>query len=173
YYAGRGWDLEGTNQRWVYLTLIDANTMETIREIRVNELADDPDGEFDNWAEAGRVACDVDSNGNVIVVWSDTSNSEKEQVVARIFNSDLEPVTATFLAYQGSDIGFGSDDGEITDIETRNPDVAMTNDYIMISSIATNFTITSSDELAPAKSSLYTVLENPLADSNVSEWSVY
>lgn len=173
YYVGRGWDLDGADRKWVYLTMIDATTMQTIREIRVNELADDANGEFDNYALAGRVSCDIDPNGNVIVAWSDSSNSGKEQIVARIFNSDLEPVTPTFLAFQGSDIGFGADDGEITDIETRHPDVAMTSQHIMISSIATNLTLASTSELAPAKSSLYTVLENPLAGSDVSEWSVY
>ncbi|MDP8244968.1 MAG: hypothetical protein P9L94_12855 [Candidatus Hinthialibacter antarcticus] len=173
YYAGRGWDLDGADKKWVYLTKIDATTMETIGEIRVNELAEDPNSDFENWAEAGRVSCDVDPNGNVTVVWSDTSNNLKEQVIARIFNSDMEPVTPSFLAFQGSDIGFGADGGEITDIETRNPDVAMTSQYIMISAIATDFTITSSQEPAPAKSSLFTVLENPLADSDVSQWSVY
>lgn len=172
YYAGAGWDIEANPEGWPYLVKIDANSFETVSEIRVNELETDGGDAFENFAQAQRISMDVDPNGNVIVAWSDTTSSEQQQIVARIFNSDLEPVTPTFLVFESSDLGFGTPTGEITGIDTRHCDVAMTNDHIMVSA-RTQQGFLIDEEGVPVNSNVYTVFANPLAEADVSSWSVY
>ena len=120
---------------------------------------------YENWALADRVSLYVDPNDNVTVVWSDTANSENRQVVARIFNSDLEPVTESFLAFQSSDLEGG------TDIATYHPQCAMSEWGIVITARTEN--VPAPDGVYPANTHLFTVLKNPMAPVAVMDWSIY
>lgn len=169
YYAGYGID-DLLNTGYVYLTVIDANTRETVANIRVNELESDENG-YDNFARAERVSLDVDGAGNVFVAWSDTANSGVLQVVGRLFDSDLNPATESFLVFQDSDLG----DGEITGISTKHTDVAMSDSQILVSARSdTGVPVPpGGDELSPANTNLFTVLENPLGQLPVENWNLY
>ena len=162
YYAAKGLDPE-LGSTFVYLIKIDTQTATTVKEVMVNE-SEAVDG-YENWALADRVSLYVDPNDNVTVVWSDTANSENRQVVARIFNSDLEPVTESFLAFQSSDLEGG------TDIATYHPQCAMSEWGIVITARTEN--VPAPDGVYPANTHLFTVLKNPMAPVAVMDWSIY
>lgn len=174
YYAGTGIDFFGTNG-WVYLTVIDANTQETIANIRVNEQPGDENG-YDNFAKGDRVSLDIDSFGNVCVAWSDTANNDQNQIQARIFDSDLNPVTETFLAFQDADLGFGAENGVLNGVNTQHCDVAMSDTQILISARSASGIIDPNGDgsaFTKVNQNVITVLENPFAGSNVNNWSLF
>ncbi len=174
YYAGYGLDFFGTSG-WVYLTVIDAGTQQTIANIRVNEQPQDENG-YDNFAQAQRVSLDIDSKGNVCVAWSDNANSETSQIVARIYDADLNPVTESFLAFQDADLGFGSPEGEINGVNTQHCDVAMSDTQILISARSASGMIDPDGDgtaFTEANQNVITVLENPFAGTHVNNWSLF
>ncbi|MBI1390051.1 MAG: hypothetical protein GC154_16540 [bacterium] len=174
YYGGKGFDQDFNTEGWPYMVKIDAQTQTSVKEIRINEWSTDPVPTFENYAHADRLAADMDSNGNFCVAWSDNSNSAANQIVARIFNSDMEPVTSTFLVYQNSDVGLGSPDGDITGVSVIHPCVGMSDDQIIIGGrVSANFELLSSGEIVPNNSHVYTVFKNPFKGTAVGEWSVY
>lgn len=174
YYVGTGLDFFATNG-WVYLTVIDGNTYETIANIRVNEQPEDENG-YDNFAKGERVSMDIDSQGNVIVAWSDSANSDTLQIQARIFDADLNPVTETFLAFQDADLGYGTEDGEIVGVETKHCDVAMSDTQILISARSEGGIIDPNGDgsaFTKVNQNIITVLENPFAGTHVENWSLF
>lgn len=174
YYAGPGLDFNGT-AGWVYLTVIDVNTRQTIANIRVNEQPDDENG-YDNFSRGERVSMDIDSKGNICVAWSDKSNSDTLQIVARIFDADLKPKTETFLAFQDSDLGFGAPDGNLAGVNTQHCDVAMTDTQILISARSAGGIIDPNGDgsaLTKVNQNVFTVLANPFAATDVDNWSLF
>lgn len=174
YYVGPGLDFEA-GSGWVYLTVIDTNTFETVANIRVNEQEKDENG-YDNFARGQRVSMDIDNQGNICVAWSDTANSDTLQVQARIFDADLNPVTETFLAFQDADLGFGAPDGNLVGVETKHTDVAMSDTQILISARSEGGIIDPNGDgtaLTKVNQNVITVLANPLAGTYVNNWSLF
>lgn len=111
YYCGPGIGLGGANTG-VYVTKIDATTKLTVKEAFVNDTFSSP---------VERVMCAVDSNDNVVVVWS-TGAGDNHQMLARIYDGNLDPITDAFYAFENSNLnGFSArrptcaiaDDGRI------------------------------------------------------------
>ena len=166
FYAGKGVDLDGNPNSFPYVVKIDTQTGLTVKEALVNELEENGE-EYTNWAAADRVSLGVDENDNVTVVWSDTSNSESRQVLARVFNSDLEPVTETFLAFQNSELE------PILGMETYHPQCAMSKVGILVTCRSSNVPTEDGSDILPNNSHLFTVIENPLAETGVEDWSLH
>ncbi len=167
FYTGKGVDLDGNPDSFPYLVKIDTETGQTVKEALVNELEEVGD-EYMNWAQADRVSLGVDENDNVTVVWSDKANSMGgRQVLARVFNSDLEPVTETFLAFQNSELepNLG--------METYHPQCAMSKVGILITCRSDNVPTEDGSDILPANTHLFTVIENPLAETGIEDWAIH
>ena len=119
-------------------------------------------GDFDR----GDIA--VDMNGNICVTYEfeDSGFPELPQMVARIFNSDMEPVTPTFYAFENHDT---IDD--IKGILAKEVNVSMDNQRIVIA--ADGVTVDpDSGELTPNEQAYAVVLANPLSTS-VAAWELF
>ncbi|HQQ01080.1 MAG TPA: hypothetical protein PLY86_21700, partial [bacterium] len=172
YYVNKGLDVDAT-QTFVYLVKIDSQTGQTVKEVIVNEvmLPSYSSGEYENWANPARVSCYVDGRDNVTVVWSDTSNDEVVKVIGRVYDSDLNPVTESFMCFQASDI-----DGTTMFAENQiyHPQVAMTDERILVTARTSNFIMADAEQTAlPLNQPIFTVLKNPLAPVAVQDWSLY
>ena len=121
-----------------------------INEVRVNEEA----GSF------GRAELAVDDFDNVCVAW-EILFSENKQIVARIFNSNMDPVTPTFFAFIHHD---AADSGEQMGFLSHESNVSMDNERIII---AANGITKDPDtgQLTPGEQTFAIVLENPLQDT--------
>ncbi|MFH1738716.1 MAG: hypothetical protein ABIH23_06890 [bacterium] len=170
YYANKGLDVDGGSNN-VYLVKIDTQTGTTVKEVIVNEIGDPNDpNSYTNLAMPNRVSCYVDNRDNVVVAWSDTANTETEQQVeARLFNSDLEPVTESFLAFQASAVDF---DSPYMGNQSYHPQCAITDAGILITARTTNFMMTD-EEMLPANGHIFTVLKSPFAPVAVQDWSLF
>lgn len=175
YYANRGTDYESFGAgKNVYVVKIDATTGASVKERLVTE-SDMLGDEYYNIPNPDRTSCFCDSNGNVVVTWVDKANSGFNQQVARIFNSDLEPVTETFLVFQASEIGFGSDPaGETLGVTDAYGQVAMSDWGILFTSrvASDNFFPKNADEDYPQNTHLFTVVKNPLSVT-VDDWQLF
>ena len=168
YYAGKGLNLEGVADQFVYVIKIDTRTGKTVKEAIVNELQG-PD-QYENWAQADRVSLYVDPNDNVTVVWSDKANvADKRQVVGRVFNSDLKPVTESFLVFQASAI---DDAAPAAGVETYHPQCAMS-DWGIVVTARTGNVPAPDGGVYPNNTHLFTVLKNPFAPVAVEDWSIH
>ncbi|MBN2327642.1 MAG: hypothetical protein JXR73_10855 [Candidatus Omnitrophica bacterium] len=118
--------------------------------------------------DRAEIACD--DAGNFCVVYeADAALTSSEQVVARIFDSNMEPVTPSFYAFQNHD-GW---EGDILGINTHEPNVAMNNQIIAISADGI-FWDDELNDLTPAEQALVIVLESPFAeDTSVQQWDLY
>ncbi|HOE11137.1 MAG TPA: hypothetical protein PKJ23_06895 [bacterium] len=173
YYANKGLDVDGASN-FVYLVKIDSTTGKTVKEVIVNEVMNlasgYSSGEYENWALPERVSCYVDGRDNVTVVYSDTSNDEVVKVIGRVYNSDLTPVTETFMCFQASDI-----DGttSFADNKIYHAQVAMTDERILVTARTENFLMPDGETALPLNQPIFTVLKNPLAPVAVQDWSLY
>ncbi len=172
YYANKGLDVDATSN-FVYLVKIDGTTGQTVKEVIVNEvmLPTYQSGEYENWALPDRVSCYVDGRDNVTVVWSDTSNDEVRKVIGRVYDSDLNPVTESFMCFQASDI-----DGTtmFAENDIYHSQVAMTDQRILVTARTSNFIMADAAQTALALNQpIFTVLKNPWAPVAVQDWSLY
>lgn len=174
YYAGRGpsfWT--GVGSEHVYVTKIDAQTRQSVAEALVNEQIDNGE-EYNNDALADRVFLAVDEADNVFVGWSDTANTGTRQVEGRFFNSDLEPVTESFLCFQSSDLGDGSAPANIPDsLETHKGSAAMAGGRLVVASWTSNFVVGDSTETTPVNTHVFTVIETPYEPVGIDEWELF
>ena len=163
-------DLAGKN---VGLTKIDVTTQQTVADTIVNDTLVDEFGS--SLLNPHRVSCFVGPNEEVIVTWSDSSNNEEEQCLARVFNSDLEPVTDVFFPFTNHEVGTEHDPAEETiGMMTKHTQCAISNVGILVTSRAGTIpTEPGGIDDIPDNSHLFTVLENPLAVAPVSDWAVY
>ncbi len=111
----------------------------------------------------------VDENGNFCVTYEDTSVTGAEQIVARVFNSELEPVTPTFMAFAKAD-GMS---GDVKGVSSKESNVTMSNEYIVIGADGVIWDETK-NALSEAEQTFFIVLENPLKKAtDVKEWSLF
>ena len=173
YYANKGLDVDATST-FVYLVKIDGTTGKTVKEVIVNEVMNlasgYSSGTYENWAMPQRVSCYVDGRDNVTVVYSDKSNDNVNKVIGRVYNSDLTPVTETFMCFQASDI-----DGTtlFAENDIYHPQVAMTDERILVTARTSNFLMPDGETALPMNQPIFTVLKNPLAPVAVQDWSLY
>ena len=148
----------------VFLTQLDAITGETVNEVMVNEEF------FIDLGSTGTyntVDCAADDNGNVVVSWSGKVGGAENDAFARIFNSNLEPVTPTFYVFSTHNSDWDGDLG----YRAVEGNCSMDNERIVI---AMNGIITNpaTGELTPAESTFVTVLGNPFFVP-VEGWELY
>jgi hypothetical protein len=171
YYAGHGPDDLGTPGKWVYCTKIDTTTMQSVNEVVVNDRPNQPHG-FDNQAQALRVFMAVDENDNVFVGWSDDSNIGAPQIIGRFFDSNLVPVTESFLVFQASDTGLDNDIYPVPLITYRGA-AAMRGNRLLVSARTEGVILPNEDTELPKNSSVYTVIEPPYQTSTLEDWFMY
>jgi hypothetical protein len=163
YFAGKGEAGDIVLSRFNAVATTSGDDLQGVNEIFVNEI----DFMFESFSRAEAA---VDENGNVCVVFDDTSTTGTEQTVARIFNSDMEPATPSFFAFQNHD---GLDAADLKGFQTHQPNVTMTNEYIVIAADGLTWDEEISD-LSSAEQTFFTVLANPLKQTtSVSNWEIH
>ena len=93
--VGRGFDSEGNTFGGVFVTRVRKDQT-TIGEAYVSQ---------GHVVAPQRCESCTDRNGNVFVVWSDSSNTGALQVVGRLYDSDLDPLSEPFLVFENSEVG--------------------------------------------------------------------
>jgi hypothetical protein len=148
--------------RFNAVTTTSGDDLQGVNEIFVNET----DFMFNSFKRAEVASDEFD---NICVVFDDTSTSGLEQTVARIFNSDMEPVTPSFFAFQKHD-GLDTD---VFGYNSHEPNVTMNNQHIVIAANGLTFDEEISD-LTSAEQTFFTVLANPLKQTtSVSNWEIH
>ncbi len=109
----------------------------------------------------------VDPNGNVCVMWESIFSSGNDQSIARVLNSDMEPVTPPFYAFANHD----AMEGEIQGFMSKEPNVSMDENRIVLSADGVNLDETGA--LTPEENAFFTVIENPLKPEGVGDWTIY
>lgn len=140
-------------------------TGEADREVVVNELNL---WEFGNF---GRGDLAVDSRGNICVsyVYRDKEQTSQEQVVARILDSNLEPVGGTFFAFQNFERW---NDPDIQGFTSKEVNVSMDDNRIVIA--ANGVTLDpETNALTPPEHTFAIVLKNPFGATSVDNWEVH
>lgn len=162
YFSGRNPDNDVSLSR-VDVTQSSADNPVGAKEILVNNL--------DYWDlnVFNRVECAVDEFNNSAVCFDETFSSENAQVVCAIFNSDMEPVTPIFFAFEQHDWLGGGEFGGYTNKEVN---VSMDNQRIVIAADAVM--ADPAGGMTPREQTFCIVLKNPLAQEvPVREWTVY
>lgn len=145
------------------VSTINAITAEAGEEVVVNELELWDFGTFDR----GDVA--VDNNGNVCVTYEFTNPPANRQMVARILDNNLEPVTSTFFVFENFERGGDA----ILGFESKESNVSMDNQRIII---ATNGVTMdpSTGALTPPEHTFAIVFRNPFGEETpVTGWELY
>ncbi len=146
------------------LSRINAQTGEADKEVTANEIELWDIGTF------GRGELAIDELGNICVAYVLTSEPANEQVVARIFDENMEPVTPTFLAFVNSE---RYDAETIQGFMSKEVNVSMNNQRIMIAADGVTLDPNTND-LTPAEQTFAVVLENPLMDETpIADWELY
>lgn len=157
---------------------VDENGITVVKTIN---FIDHPLSTFDHNADLG-----VDSQGNVIVMWQDQSwerfQSGRWEVLARMFGSNLEPLTPSFILFE---VGNNTDVDDVDPIlgpgSTKQSRIAM-NDDIIIAIAHTNEVPYGDPEPVAAGGSAniwytYTyiarILDNPFGASDVRDWEIH
>ncbi|MGC9327674.1 MAG: hypothetical protein ACP5I1_08570, partial [Candidatus Hinthialibacter sp.] len=110
-----------------------------------------------------------DDAGNFCVAWeADAALTGTEQVVARVFDSNMEPVTPTFFAFQTHD-GW---EGDILGNTTKESTVSMNNQLIVISADG-SFWDDELNDLTPIEHNKFIVLKSPFAETSIQQWDLY
>ncbi len=160
YYAGCGLNWIDFSSNAPFVTKIDAITGTSVAEAMCHERVE-VEG-YENYAAGHRASCFVAENEAVIVAWSDSANGGggDGQIMCRVFDADLNPVTETFLAFQASNLEAGSD------IEFKHAQCAISDVGILV-------TCRAQAGFGPINQHAFTVFENPLAEQPVEEWELY
>jgi len=135
--------------------------LQGVKEIFANELEFAPNT-FD------RADMAVDEFGNFCVTYMDKSATDVNQIVARVFNDQMDPVTPTFFV-------FGNHDGVTGDVKgfvSSNCNITMNNQYILIAAKGLTWD-KDANTLSPANSTICTVLNNPQKKAPVYQWDLY
>ncbi len=151
----------------IVLTKINALTGELVKEIVVTEdyFADfmDANGQL----PFNRENAATDENGNVVVTWDAALFGSQSDAMARIFNSNLEPLTPTFYCFKNHNSQADGDQG----IYLHEGDIAMDNQRIVISFNGT-FLDPTTGALTAAEQTIATVIENPARPQAVTDWEL-
>ncbi len=172
YITHRGLDRRG------YLTKFQVD--ETgITVLKTVQFTDHEKSTFEHNADLG-----VDSDGNVIVMWQDQSwerfQTGRWEMLARMFDSDLEPVTSSFCMFEvGSNLNENEVDSFLGPGRTKQGRIAM-NDEIIIAIAETNEVpygdstskLSDPGDLWHTYTFIARVLENPMQQS-VRGWELY
>ncbi len=162
YFAGKDAAGDVVLSRFNAVATTSGDDLQGVNEIFVNET----DFMFNSFVRS-EVACD--EFDNICVVFDDTSTTGTEQTIARIFNSDMEPVTPSFFAFQYHD-GL---DTEVFGYRSHEPNVTMNNQHIVIAANGLTWDEGVSD-LSAAEQTFFTVLANPLKQTtSVSNWELH
>jgi len=174
YLAGTGPEppeLGGGQSRGVYVTKIDARTRSTVKEAYASEGLRVRGAQ---WIEPFppalliRVAVCCDNSDSVFVCWEDYSSTGPghPQVVGRLYDGNLDPVTGAFLVFQNSELG----PGVRTGFDARCPTCAMVGGRILVAaqteSAVPKLGLTSNQVVA-------TVLDFQQPPRKSREWQMY
>ncbi|MGC9328822.1 MAG: hypothetical protein ACP5I1_14395, partial [Candidatus Hinthialibacter sp.] len=163
YFSGKGPEGDIILSRFDAVATTSGDDLQGVKEVIVNE----PEYMYGDTFKRAEVA--IDEFDNICVVFDDSSVTGTEQVSARIFNSEMEPVTPSFFAFQYHDAGGADDMGYYS----HEPNVSMNNEYILIAANG----LTWDEEfqgLTPAEQTFLIVLENPLKEETaVSQWELH
>jgi len=134
------------------------------KEILANEMELWDAGTFDR----GDIA--LDDNGNLCVayVFKDINNMALEQIVSRIFDKDLNPLTPTFFAYTQFE---RPDTPNFMGITSKEVNVSMDNNRIVIAADGQTVDPDTS-ELTEPEHTFFVVLKNPKS-TDVPGWELY
>ena len=144
--------------------------------LKTVQFSDHPESTFEHNADLG-----VDSKGNLIVIWQDQAwdrfQPNRWEVLARMFDADLEPTTPSFCMFE---VGNNTDIDEIDPVlgagRTKQSRIAM-NDEIIIAIAETN-NAPYGDPISYVSDEMYSytfiarVLENPNRTSTI-HWEIY
>jgi len=162
YFAGKDANGDMVITRFDAVATKKGDAIQGIKEILANETEFVPNT-FDR--------CDigVDDSGNFCVAYMDKSVTATNQIVARVFDSNMDPKTPTFFAYTYHDGMTGNVEG----FEGKEPNVSMDNQCIVIAADGKNWD-KANNALTPAEINYFTVLENPLkTDTLIRQWDLY
>lgn len=149
----------------VYLTKINAISGEKVGEVLVSEeFFIDLEADFDS------VDVGVDANENVVVSYSGAvgASAPNRDALARIFDSDLNPVTPTFYAFNNHNTAAEGDLGN----RGAEGNCSMDTERIVIAMNGVLIDPVSGDPLCVGESTIVTVLESPFSVS-VSDWEIH
>jgi len=161
YLAGENADTE------IIVTKINAVTGELVKEVVVTEEYFFDFMDANGQLPFSRENSATDENGNVIITWDATLYGSNPDALARIFNSDLEPLTPTFYVFNNHNSGAEGDKG----IYLHEGDVAMDGNRIVISFNGT-FLDPATGNPTPKEHTLVTVIENPTKPMAVRDWEL-
>lgn len=158
-FAGPGVGPGDSQRGAMYVTKIDTTTRLTVGEVNITDgitiLSD-------------RVMCAMDELGNIIVHWSDRSNSGLNQSMCVLLDADLNILAGPFQPWVDSELGPGSANNFVND----RPNCAIAEGRILISqrvgADAAALGLVTNDQIA-------TVLEivAPPDVTNVENWNKY
>ncbi|RJP27110.1 MAG: hypothetical protein C4527_13830 [Candidatus Omnitrophota bacterium] len=145
------------------LSRINAKTAQADTQIVVNEEELWFNGTF------GRGDCAIDEKGNICVAYV-FNDGVQDQVVARIFGSNLEPAGPTFYAFTVHD---RYDAASIMGYVSKEVNVSMNNQRIIIG--ANGVTLDpNKNAITAAEQAFAVVLENPYKEeTSISTWDLY
>ena len=147
--------------------ITDIADLKGLKEIVVNEdqsTATDP-MVFD------RTNVAVDENDNVCVAYSakNTSTSTLDNVVARVFKSDMTPGTPSFYAFKYHD----TIDATEEQYRTHEPAVTMDNNSIVIAADGITWD-EKNKSVSPTEQTIFVVLANPLKKiTKIEDWQLW
>ncbi|MEW6236782.1 MAG: hypothetical protein AB1656_15470 [Candidatus Omnitrophota bacterium] len=143
---------------------LNAQTGKADKEVVVEEEDLWLNGTFDR----GDVA--MDEYDNVCAIYQWTSSPAQAQIVARVLNSNLEPATPTFYAFNNFE---RPDAANLLGFVGKEPNVSMNNSRIMIAADGVTLDSTT-NALTLAEHAFAIVLENPLKKAtDVETWELY
>ena len=163
YFTGKNGDGNMVLSRFDAVGTTDPASIKGLKEVVVNEDTYIP-GTFD-WADAA-----VDEYDNVCVTFEDLFNGSQNNVVARVFKSDMTPATPSFYAFKYHDTREGA---TITGYNTHEGKVSMDNKSIVVAANGITWD-EKAKTLSPVEQTLFVVLENPLKKAtDVEGWQLW
>ncbi|HPA48491.1 MAG TPA: hypothetical protein PK395_22190, partial [bacterium] len=100
----------------------------------------------------------IDDYNNACVVWEEAYSGQNEQIVARIYDSSMNPVTPTFYAFKDHDAW---NDANQRGFHSEKPSVSMDGERIVIAADGI-FEDPDTSGLTPQRQVFVTVLKNPV-----------
>ena len=163
YFTGKNGDGNMVLSRFDAVGTTDPASIKGLKEIVVNEDTY-TFGKFD-WADAA-----VDEYDNICVTFEDLFSDGQNNVVARVFKSDMTPATPSFYAFKYHDTRDGA---SLTGFNTHEGKVSMDNKSIVVAANGITWD-EKAKSISPAEQTLFVVLENPLKKTtNVENWQIW
>jgi len=161
----------GDADKNVVLARFDAVNSAQGNIVGIKEVIVNPDEYWDPAGIFDRAEVAVDDFDNACVVWEEklSSAAGADQIVARIYNSDMEPVTPVFYAFANHD---AHDAAAQEGFVSKESNVSMDNQRIVIA--ANGVTKDEAGYLTPDEQNFAIVLENPLKKVvSIPNWEIH